>query len=134
MTTPLQNAESQSDSLTPSELPVAAAAAESAATAAAADSLDDLPSSSDPRPQSGVRRVLNSLLWGSLFVGTAAVAAVAGGTIALTMPLPAFLGGDANRAASLGDLWQAGFRYQVTRPVNILIMGIDEVPNAQPTT
>ncbi|PSN78903.1 LytR family transcriptional regulator, partial [filamentous cyanobacterium CCP4] len=53
---------------------------------------------------------------------------------ALTVPLPDFLGGDTNRASSFGDLWQAGFRYQVTRPVNILVMGIDEVPDAQPTS
>jgi LCP family protein required for cell wall assembly len=78
--------------------------------------------------------VVNSLLWGSLFVGTAAASALVGAAIALTVPLPDFMGGDANRAASFGDLWQAGFRYQVTRPVNILVMGIDEVPNAQPNS
>jgi LCP family protein required for cell wall assembly len=44
------------------------------------------------------------------------------------------LGGDTNRPASLGDLWQAGFRYQVSRPVNILVMGIDDVPDALPNS
>ncbi|MGB6015126.1 MAG: LCP family protein, partial [Nodosilinea sp.] len=88
----------------------------------------------DLEPQRAARRTLNSLLWGGLFVGTATVSAVLGAAIALTVPLPGFLGGDTNPAASFGDLWQAGFRYQVTRPVTILVMGIDEVPDAQPTS
>ncbi|PSR19146.1 LytR family transcriptional regulator [filamentous cyanobacterium CCP3] len=78
--------------------------------------------------------MVGSLLWGGVFVGTAVASAVVGAAIALTVPLPSFLGGDTNRASSFGDLWQAGFRYQVTRPVNILVMGIDEVPDAQPTS
>ncbi|HSM80440.1 MAG TPA: LCP family protein, partial [Nodosilinea sp.] len=80
------------------------------------------------------RRLLKTLLWGGLFVGTAATSAVLGAMVALTVPLPAFMGGEASAPTSLGDLWQAGFRYQVTRPVNILVMGIDEVPNAQPNS
>ncbi|WOD41200.1 LCP family protein [Nodosilinea sp. E11] len=85
------------------------------------------------RPQ-GMRRVVNTLLWGGLFVGTAVTSAVLGATVALTVPLPNLWGGKVNPAASLGDLWQAGFRYQVTRPVNILVMGIDEVPEAMPNS
>jgi LCP family protein required for cell wall assembly len=69
-----------------------------------------------------------------VFVGTAAASAVLGALAALTLPLPDFFGVEASPAASLGDLWQAGFRYQVTRPVTILVMGIDEVPNASPSS
>lgn len=92
----------------------------------------DLPPSL-PRYQ-GMRRVASGLLWGSLFVGTAITSGLLGAAVALTVPLPGFLGGATRPAASLGDLWQAGFRYQVTRPVNILVMGIDEVPEAMPNS
>jgi LCP family protein required for cell wall assembly len=82
----------------------------------------------------GISRLASGLLWGSLFVGTAITSGLLGAAVALTLPLPGFLGGETRPAASLGDLWQAGFRYQVTRPVNILVMGIDEVPEATPNS
>jgi LCP family protein required for cell wall assembly len=47
-------------------------------------------------------------------------------------PLPDWMGEGPAAPLSLTDLWQAGFRYQVTRPVNILVMGIDDVPGAEP--
>lgn len=127
MTTPLQNVDSTiSRSPDVEQAEEAASDSQSAAPAFPAD---------DPSSAAGVaRRLVRSLLWGSLFVGTAAASAVVGAAIALTVPLPDFMGGNTNRAASFGDLWQAGFRYQVTRPVNILVMGIDEVPNAQPNS
>ncbi|MGF1517706.1 MAG: LCP family protein [Nodosilinea sp.] len=90
-------------------------------------------SPSPSRPQ-GIRRVVSRLLWSGLFVGTAITSGLLGAAVALTVPLPSFLGGETRPAASLGDLWQAGFRYQVTRPVNILVMGIDEVPEAMPNS
>ncbi|MBD2230216.1 LCP family protein [Phormidium tenue] len=125
MTTPLQNVDSTESRSSDAEQ------AEEAAS-------DSQPTESAPfadESSAGVaRRLIKSLLWGSLFVGTAAASAVVGAAIALTVPLPGFMGGNANRAANFGDLWQAGFRYQVTRPVNILVMGIDEVPNAQPNS
>ncbi|MEM6426644.1 MAG: LCP family protein, partial [Cyanobacteria bacterium P01_D01_bin.128] len=33
-------------------------------------------------------------------------------------------------ALSLRELWESGFRYRVSRPVTILVMGVDEVPEA----
>ncbi|MEA5447457.1 LCP family protein [Leptolyngbya sp. CCNP1308] len=130
MTTPLQNVEPKEGHSTDSDQ---AAASDRHAPEPAAVEL--MPNSSSPDGSPGaVRRVVNSLLWGGLFVGTAAASALVGAAIALTVPLPDFMGGNTNRAASFGDLWQAGFRYQVTRPVNILVMGIDEVPNAQPNS
>jgi LCP family protein required for cell wall assembly len=93
----------------------------------------DPPAYPGQRPRMA-RRLLNSLLWGGLFVGTAAVSAALGAVVALTVPMPALTGNQPSRAMNLGDLWQAGFRYQVTRPVNILVMGIDEVPDVLPTS
>lgn len=127
MTTPLQNVDPKdSRSSDPEQSQVAALDSQPPAPAFPAD---------EPSNPAGIaRRLVKSLLWGGLFVGTAAVSAVVGAAISLTVPLPDFMGGNTNRAASFGDLWQAGFRYQVTRPVNILVMGIDEVPDAQPNS
>jgi LCP family protein required for cell wall assembly len=76
------------------------------------------------------KKLLKILLWGGVFAGTAATSALVGAGVALMAPLPEFLGQEPNRPFSLGELWQSGLRYQVTRPVNILVMGIDEVPGA----
>lgn len=81
-------------------------------------------------PRKPWRRLLRTLLWSGVFVGTAATSACIGATVALMMPLPDFLGKQTSHPFSLGELWQSGFRYQVTRPVNILVMGVDEVPGA----
>jgi LCP family protein required for cell wall assembly len=80
-------------------------------------------------PQKPLQRLLNILLWSGIFVGTAATSAVVGASVALMVPLPDFMGHEPSRPFGLGELWQSGFRYQVTRPVNILVMGIDEVPD-----
>ncbi len=52
-------------------------------------------------------------------------------TAALLLPLPMGLVAKDKIAKPL-DLWQFGIGYQVSRPVNILIMGIDRVPTAAP--
>jgi LCP family protein required for cell wall assembly len=76
------------------------------------------------------KRLLNILFWSGVFAGTAVTSAVIGAAVALMAPLPDFLGQEPSRPFSLAELWQSGFRYQITRPVNILIMGIDQVPGA----
>lgn len=68
------------------------------------------------------------LAWTVLFSSTAIVSALGGALFASSVPLPDWLGQDVADPLSLGDLWQSGFRYQVTRPVNILVMGVDR-PN-----
>ena len=82
------------------------------------------------RPRNPLRRIANVILWSGIFAGTAAVSALIGAGAALMVPLPDFLGHEPSRPFSLGELWKSGFRYQVTRPVNILVMGIDQVPDA----
>ncbi|PZV09796.1 MAG: LytR family transcriptional regulator [Leptolyngbya sp.] len=52
-------------------------------------------------------------------------------TAALLLPLPMGLVAKDKTAKPL-DLWQFGIGYQVSRPVNILVMGIDRVPTAAP--
>jgi LCP family protein required for cell wall assembly len=60
-----------------------------------------------------------------VFGGTAIAAAIGGALLATTAPLPGGLSQQASQPLNLIDLWQSGFRYQVTRPVNILVMGLD---------
>lgn len=79
--------------------------------------------------RSPFRRGLNLLLWSAAFLGTAIVSALIGAGGALLLPLPQSAALD-RPSLGIGDLWRAGFRYQVTRPINILVMGIDEVLDA----
>lgn len=81
---------------------------------------------SQPSP---LRRSLNLLLWSTAFLGTATISALIGAGAALLLPLPPSAIPD-RPSLGIGDLWRAGFRYQVTRPINILVMGIDEVLDA----
>jgi polyisoprenyl-teichoic acid--peptidoglycan teichoic acid transferase len=59
------------------------------------------------------------------------VSATLGLTAALLLPLP--MGLVAKDRAGMGrlNLWQIGLGYRVGRPVNILVMGIDQVPSAK---
>ncbi|MDJ0707175.1 MAG: LCP family protein [Leptolyngbyaceae cyanobacterium MO_188.B28] len=86
--------------------------------------------------------LVKTVMWGLIFVSTAAVSATLGAAFILVAPLDNLAEPIARvlppgksvepleqPSLSLKDLWDAGFRYQVTSPVNILVMGIDEVPN-----
>jgi polyisoprenyl-teichoic acid--peptidoglycan teichoic acid transferase len=56
--------------------------------------------------------------------------AMLGSLVAVNLPLPGAVSPKEGRRL-LGDLVKSGFQYQVSRPVNLLIMGIDRVPNAK---
>lgn len=47
----------------------------------------------------------------------------------LMTPLPPSIAPNGQEQTSLEDIWRRGFGYRVTRPINILVMGIDRVPN-----
>ncbi len=70
-----------------------------------------------------------SLFWGFTFVIAATAAATFGTALALIAPLPGAVAPSEGQKL-LGDLWKSGFQYQVGRPVNILVMGIDRVLEA----
>ncbi len=59
--------------------------------------------------------------------------AVVGTTLAMLIPIPGAVAPSEGQKL-LGDLWKSGFQYKVSRPVNILVMGIDKVPEAKPGT
>ncbi len=104
---PDQNAEEQSILVTKSQIP----------------SPD--PKNSAPKRKSSVARWL---FWGFTFTLTATVSATLGAVIALVTPLSGMLASPQDgQQIVLRDLLQKGLRYQVTRPVNVLVMGIDEV-------
>jgi hypothetical protein len=53
-----------------------------------------------------------------------------GATLALVTPLSPFIAPLNQGLGSKGELWRQGFQYKLARPVNILVMGIDRVPDA----
>ncbi|MGP1374823.1 MAG: LCP family protein, partial [Almyronema sp.] len=76
-------------------------------------------------------RIAKGAFWSVTCLSTAVVSALLGAAAVLVLPLPEQLFPQKQEALSLKDLWQSGFRYNVTRPVNILVMGIDQVPEAE---
>lgn len=81
-----------------------------------------------------VPKIIKGAFWAVVFGATACGAAGLGTLAVLTFPLPRQVSGE-TVAPPLADLWRSGFRYQVSRPVNILLMGLDEaydVPGAEP--
>jgi len=68
--------------------------------------------------------------------GTMAIASgLVGLALSLSLPLPERLAsGETAEPPSLSELLKKGVRHRITRPVNILVMGIDEVPEAEANT
>lgn len=66
--------------------------------------------------------------WTAAFVVTALVSAGVGASLALLTPLASFLAPRQAQGQN-DDLWRHGFQYRLARPVNILVMGIDRVPD-----
>ena len=77
-----------------------------------------------------VRKVLRSIFLSAAFGATAVAASGLGAIAVLTFPLPRQISGE-TVAPPLSDLWRTGFRYQVSRPVNVLIMGLDEARDVE---
>ncbi len=86
------------------------------------------------RPASKLRyRVLGSqILKGATLLTIALVSGTIASFVAVTVPLPGAVSPREGQRL-WGDLFRSGFRYQVKRPVNILVLGIDRVldPNAK---
>lgn len=68
-----------------------------------------------------------SVFWGFGLVLTAIVSATIGATLAFMTPLSFPAGSEPSDTTSLQELWQENFQYRMTRPVNILVMGIDHL-------
>nr|WP_242025479.1 LCP family protein [Leptolyngbya sp. FACHB-36] len=95
---------------------------------ASANPIASLPTIAPKRPP------FQGLTRGLIFLGTTAASAALGLGAALMLPLPAQLAPRDQGPRSFSDLLANGFQYQVSRPVNVLILGIDRVPTAKPGT
>lgn len=76
------------------------------------------------------RSLIRWLVLGSAFVLTATISATLGAALALFTPLSPFITPLTQGFGAKDDLWDRGFPYKIARPVNILVMGIDRVPEA----
>ena len=85
--------------------------------------------SSTAKQSSHEQALLKWLLRGLALVAVGTVSTTVGLATALMIPVPT--GTLPKNSQSLNSLWQTGFQYQVGRPVNILVMGIDRVPGAK---
>lgn len=85
------------------------------------------PSIVSPPPQS--KSPVRWFLRGVILATVVAASTTLGLAAALIIPLPTGLASH-DKKERLEDLWQTGFQYQVARPVNVLVMGIDRVPGA----
>ncbi|MGB3789676.1 MAG: LCP family protein [Phormidesmis sp.] len=79
----------------------------------------------DHTPRFRIRPLLKNTVLAATFAATALLTAGLGAIAVITFPLPRQVSGE-TVAPPLADLWRSGFRYQVARPVNILVMGLDE--------
>ncbi|MGB3298563.1 MAG: LCP family protein, partial [Phormidesmis sp.] len=78
-------------------------------------------------------KLVRGTFWAAMFGSTALATAGLGAIAVLTFPLPRQVSGE-TVAPPLADLWRSGFRYQVSRPVNLLIMGLDEARDVEGAT
>lgn len=76
------------------------------------------------------RPYMRRFLWSAAFILTATISATLGATLALIAPLTPLIAPLSEGLGVKGELWRQGFKYDLARPVNILVMGIDRVPNA----
>lgn len=77
------------------------------------------------RPKPSLTR---SLTWMAAFLGATVISATLGTTLALIAPIPGTAPEQGRKL--LSDLWGSGFQYKISRPVNVLVMGIDRVLDA----
>lgn len=74
-------------------------------------------------------RAARSLLWSITFILVAITSATLGATLALVAPFQ--LGPAEQGERSLAELFQDNFQYGISSPTNVLVMGIDQVPEAE---
>lgn len=78
-------------------------------------------------------KFVKGTVWAAIFGATALTTAGLGAIAILSFPLPKQVTGE-TVAPPITDLWRTGFRYQVSRPVNILVMGLDEARDVEGAT
>jgi polyisoprenyl-teichoic acid--peptidoglycan teichoic acid transferase len=92
-----------------------------------------VPGSIPKAPVKQPRSFARSLFWTLVFLLSGAASVTVGITLAMILPLPGAVAPSEGQKL-LSDLWNSGFQYKISRPVNVLVMGIDKVPGAEPGT
>ena len=72
-----------------------------------------------------LRTVLRWLGWGFTFSFVLTVSAGVGATVALVAPLQLLPGAPKDGPVSFSDVFRRGFQYGISRPINLLVMGVD---------
>jgi polyisoprenyl-teichoic acid--peptidoglycan teichoic acid transferase len=72
----------------------------------------------------GLSNILHRVGWGFVFAGVVALSGTLGATLALLAPFQ--LAPRVDGQPSFSDLFGGGFQHGISRPVNILVMGIDQ--------
>lgn len=79
-----------------------------------------------------VSPLFQGFIWGGCFTLTAAISGFFGVTVALKSPLPISIDPILEKIQALKHFgWSALFNSHLDKPVNILVMGIDRVPDAE---
>ncbi|MEO0376844.1 MAG: LCP family protein, partial [Cyanobacteria bacterium P01_A01_bin.17] len=82
-----------------------------------------------PRPVGGaparMGTTMRLLTWGLTFTFITSLSAGIGATIALVTPLRFIPGLSNDGAVPIADLFRSGLQYGLSRPVNVLVMGVD---------
>jgi LCP family protein required for cell wall assembly len=73
-----------------------------------------------------LRGPLRWLSWTFAFAGVITVSATVGATLALLTPFQLSAPSETAKNVDFGNFFKTGFQYGVSRPVNILVMGIDQ--------
>lgn len=91
------------------------------------------PSASTPAYAPPPKRLkpLKWLFWSVVFGATATVSATIGAALVLLTPLSPAIAPNSGQPVSFQELWRKSFGTRITRPINILVMGIDRVPEAE---
>lgn len=91
------------------------------------NSVETTPPFDTPEPASPPRRpYLKWAFWGTMFALTATTSAVIGAVLTVMMPLPKAIAPQATQPLSIQELWKRSFGFHISRPVTILVLGIDE--------
>jgi polyisoprenyl-teichoic acid--peptidoglycan teichoic acid transferase len=77
----------------------------------------------------GLSKILHRVGWGFVFTGVIALSGTVGATLALLAPFQ--LAPRVDGQPSFSDVFGGGFQHGISRPVNILVMGIDQGMDAK---
>lgn len=86
--------------------------------------------SDDQSSKSSGGRYMRWFLWSAAFILTATISATLGATVALITPLSPLIVPQNFVPGAKENSWRQAFRYDLARPVNILVMGIDRVSDS----